>query len=36
VQGTFTNTLMLPLVMAPCWVLWSMPRVLRRTARVPA
>ena len=36
VQGTFTNTLMLPLVMAPCWVLWSMPRVLRRSARVPA
>lgn len=30
VQATFANTLLLPLVMAPCWVLWSLPRVLRR------
>lgn len=30
VHASFANTLLLPLVMAPCWLLWALPRVLRR------
>jgi O-antigen ligase len=32
IQATFANTLMLPLVLAPCWVLWALPRARRRAA----
>jgi hypothetical protein len=30
VHATFANTLLLSLVLAPCWLLWAMPRALRR------
>ena len=30
VQATFANTLLMSLVLAPCWLLWAMPRALRR------
>jgi len=32
VQATFANTLLLSLVLAPCWLLWAMPRALRRVS----
>lgn len=32
VQATFANTLLLSLVLAPCWLLWALPRALRRDA----
>jgi len=30
VHATFVNTLLLPLLLAPCWVLWATPRALLR------
>ena len=33
VHATFTNTLLLSLLLAPCWLLWAMPRVFRRAPR---
>jgi hypothetical protein len=30
VQATFANTLLLSLLLAPSWLLWSLPRALRR------
>ena len=30
VQATFANTLLLSLVIVPCWLLWALPRALRR------
>jgi hypothetical protein len=32
VQATFANTLLLSLLLAPSWLLWSLPRALRRDA----
>lgn len=37
VHATFTNTLLLSLLLAPCWLLWALPRALRRgTAHLDA
>ncbi|MEX2181703.1 MAG: O-antigen ligase family protein [Gemmatimonadaceae bacterium] len=30
VHSLFANTIMLPLVLAPCWILWALPRVRRQ------
>jgi hypothetical protein len=36
VHACFTNTLLLSLLLAPCWLLWALPRALRRRPREPA
>jgi hypothetical protein len=33
VHAFFTNTLLLSLLLAPCWLLWALPRALRRHPR---
>jgi len=35
VHSCFTNTLLLSLLLAPCWILWALPRALRRHPREP-
>lgn len=36
VQASFANTLLLSLVLAPCWLLWALPRALRRGGEDPS
>jgi hypothetical protein len=36
VHAFFANTLLLSLIMAPCWLLWALPRALRRDVPVHA